>query len=70
MIINGSDMVLMKDVKEVGACMPCILFLSQSKKNSLGAYVCSPFTNYKRPKELLEKHSKNDSHLRAVDRAY
>ena len=53
-----------------GWCLPCILFLTESEKSSLGVFVCSPFTNYNKSKELLEKHSKKDFHLRAVDRAY
>ena len=46
------------------------MFLTESEKSSLGVFVCSPFTNYNKSKELLEKHFKKDFHLRAVDRAY
>ena len=42
----------------------------QNEKSSLGAFVCSPFTNHNRSKKLLEKYSKKDSHLRSVDCAY
>ena len=29
-----------------GWCLPCILFLTEREKSSLGVFVCSPFTNY------------------------
>ena len=52
-----------------GWCLPCILFLSGSEKESLGAFVCTPFTNYNKSKQLCERHAK-EYHLRAMDRAY
>ena len=51
-------------------CLPCILFLSGSEKANLGAFVCTPFTNYNKSKELCEKHTKKEYHIRAIDRAY
>jgi len=53
-----------------GWCLPCILFLSGSEKASLGGFVCTPFTNYNKSKELCEGHAKKEYHLRAMDRAY
>ena len=53
-----------------GWCLPCILFLSGSEKASLGAFVCTPFTNYNKSKELCEGHAKKEYHLRAMDRVY
>ena len=38
-----------------GWCLPCILLLSQSEKANLGGFVCTPFTNYNKFKELLCK---------------
>ena len=52
-----------------GWCLPCILFLSGSEKESLGAFVCRPFSNYNKSKQLCERHAK-EYHLRAMDRAY
>ena len=40
-----------------GCCLPCILFLSGSEKESLGAFACTPFTNYNKSKELCERHA-------------
>ena len=53
-----------------GWCLPCISFLSGSEKANLGAFVCTPFTNYNKSKELCEKHTKKEYHIRAIDRAY
>ena len=53
-----------------GWCLPCILFLSESEKENLGAFVCTPFTNYNKTKELCEKHASRVYHLHAMDRAY
>ena len=58
-----------KDHQE-GWCLPCVLFLTESEKAQLGAFVCTPFTNYNKSKEICEKHGKKEYHLRAVDRAY
>ena len=53
-----------------GWCVPCILFLTRSEKANLGAFVCTPFTNYNKSKKLCEKHAKKEYHLRAIDHAY
>ena len=49
-----------------GWCLPCVLFLIDSEKTHLGAFVCTPFKNYNKSKELMEKHAKHGYHLRAV----
>ena len=48
----------------------CILFLAASENASLhlGVFVNTPFVNYNKCKEILEKHAAKDS--RAFDRAY
>ena len=55
-----------------GWCLQCILFLSGSEKESLGAFVCTSFTkfNYNKSKELCERHAKKEYLLRAMDCAY
>ena len=53
-----------------GWCLPCILFLTDSEKTHLGAFVCTPFKNYNKSKELMERHAKHAYHLRAVDHAF
>ena len=53
-----------------GWCLPCILFLTDNEKTHLGAFVCTPFKNYNKSKELMERHAKHDYHLRAVDQAF
>ena len=53
-----------------GWCLPCILFLKDNEKTHLGGFVCTPFKNYNKSKELLERHAKNDYHLNAIDRAH
>ena len=43
-----------KDYKG-GWCLECILFLTDSEKESLGAFVMTPFNNYKKSKELRKQ---------------
>ena len=47
-----------------------IIFLTENEKTHLGVFVCTPFKNYNKSKELMERHAKNDYHLRAVDHAF
>ena len=49
--------------------MPCLLFLKDFEKASLGAFVRTPFNNYNKSKELFERHSKAKYHLVACTRA-
>jgi len=53
-----------------GWCLPCILFLTDDEKANLGAFVCTPFKNYNKSKELMEKHAKHAYHTRAVNSAF
>lgn len=53
-----------------GRCLPCILFLPINEKENLSAFVCTPFTNYNKSKELCERHAKKEYHLHAMDRAH
>ena len=46
------------------------MFLTDSEKTHLGAFVCTPFKNYNKSKELMERHAKHAYHLRAVDHAF
>lgn len=47
-----------KDYKG-GWCLECVLFLADSEKESLGAFVTKPFNNYKKSKELLDTQVKS-----------
>ena len=49
-----------------GWCLPCILFLTESEKENLGAFVCTPFTNYNKTEELCEKHASRVYRLHAM----
>ena len=53
-----------------GWCLPCILFLTDNEKRCLSAFVCAPFKNHNKSKEIMKKHVKHDYHLRAVDRVF
>ena len=53
-----------------GWCLPCIFFLNQSERASLGVFVKTPFVNYNKSKEICRKHAQTDYHSRAVTRAY
>ena len=53
-----------------GWFLPCILFLTENEKTHLAAFVCTPFKNYNKSKELMERHAKHGYHLRAVECAF
>jgi len=53
-----------------GWCLPCILFLTDDEKANLGAFVCTPFKNCNKSKELMERHAKHAYHVRAVNNAF
>ncbi len=50
--------------------MPCILFLNECEKTSLGVFIKTPFVNYNKSKKICENHAAKEYHSRAVDRAY
>ena len=50
--------------------MTCLLFLIDKEKESLGAFVKSPFRNYNKSKEKLEGHESTEYHKRVIERAY
>ena len=39
-----------------GWCLPCLLFLNDREKESLGVFVKTPFRNYNKSKEKLDAH--------------
>lgn len=57
-----------KDFKG-GWCLPCPLFLTDREKESLGAFVKTPFNNYNKSKELLDAHESKGYHQRSCERA-
>ena len=57
-----------KDYKG-GWCLECILLLTDSEKESLGAFVMTPFNNYKKSKKLLDTHESRGFHKRSCERA-
>ena len=52
-----------------GWCVSCLLFLTDREKESLGAFVKTPFRNYNKSKEKLDSHETTEYHKRSLDRA-
>ena len=52
-----------------GWCLPCVLFLSDVEKETLGVFVKTPFKNYNKSKESLSKHENNKYHKICIERA-
>ena len=46
-----------------------MLFLTDNEKESLGAFVMTPFNNYKKSKELLDTHESRGFHKCSCERA-
>ena len=53
-----------------GWCVTCLLFLTEKEKESLGAFVKTPFRNYNKSNEKLDGHESTEYHKRALDRVY
>ena len=49
--------------------MPCLLFLKDREKQSLGVFVKTPFRNYNKSKEKLDSHETTEYHKRSIDHA-
>ena len=52
-----------------GCCVPCLLFLKDREKQSLGVFVKTPFRNYNKSKEKLDSHETTEYHKRSIDHA-
>ena len=52
-----------------GWCVSCLLFLTDREKESLGAFVKTPFRNYNKSKEKLDSHETTEYHKGSLDRA-
>ena len=47
----------------------CRAFLTDGEKDTLMAFVKTPFRNYNKSKEKLDSHETNEYHKRSLDRA-
>ena len=49
--------------------MPCVLFLSDQEKQPLGAFVKTPFRNYNKVTEILNRHENIEYHKLCLRKA-
>ncbi|KAG0720930.1 hypothetical protein GWK47_047437 [Chionoecetes opilio] len=52
-----------------GWCLPCLLFLSDREKETLGVFVKTPFRNYNKSKESLSGHEDKKCHKMCIEPA-
>ena len=50
-------------------CLPCLLFLNDQEKTSLGVFVKTPFRSYNKSKEKLDAHEVKEYHKKCVEHA-